>query len=85
MISVFRYTLGQLEGAKTCTVKAGMGNIGLTVDGKPDDYTLDLQAPMGEVAFNGKALGTSYAQQPTAARRVTLTAGMGDVVLTTTE
>ena len=42
-------------------------------------------APMGEVAFNGKALGTSYSQTPTTARRVTLTAGMGDVVLTTTE
>ena len=55
------------------------------VDGKADDYTLDLQASMGEVAFNGKALGTSYSQTPTTARRVTLTAGMGDVVLTTTE
>lgn len=84
-VAMGNFDLGQLEGAKTCTVKAGMGNIGLTVDGKADDYTLDLQASMGEVAFNGKALGTSYSQAPTAARRVTLTAGMGDVVLTTTE
>lgn len=84
-VAMGNFDLGVLEGAKTCTVKAGMGNIGLTVDGKADDYTLDLQASMGEVAFNGKALGTSYTQTPTTARRVTLTAGMGDVVLTTTE
>ena len=84
-VAMGNFDLGQLESAKTCTVKAGMGNIGLTVDGKADDYTLDLQASMGEVAFNGKALGTSYTQTPTTARRVTLTAEMGDVVLTTTE
>ena len=84
-VAMGNFDLGRLESSKTCTVKAGMGNIGLTVDGKADDYTLDLQASMGEVAFNGKALGTSYSQTPTTARRVTLTAGMGDVVLTTTE
>lgn len=84
-VAIGNFDLGRLESSKTCTVKAEMGNIGLTVDGKADDYTLDLQAPMGEVAFNGKALGTSYSQTPTTARRATLTAGMGDVVLTTTE
>ena len=84
-VAMGNFDLGVLEGAKTCHVNAGMGNIGLTVDGKADHYTLDLQASMGEVAFNGKALGTSYNQTPTTARRVTLTAGMGDVVLTTTE
>ena len=84
-VAIGNFDLGRLESSKICTVKAGMGNIGLTVDGKADDYTLDLQAPMGEVAFNGKALGTSYSQTPTTAHRVTLTAGMGDVVLTTTE
>ena len=84
-VAIGNFDLGRLESVKTCTVKAGMGNIGLTVDGKADDYTLDLQASMGEVAFNGKALGTSYNQTPTTARCVTLTAGMGDVVLTTTE
>lgn len=84
-VAIGNFDLGRLESSKTCTVKAGMGNIVLTVDGKADDYTLDLQASMGEVAFNGKALGTSYNQTPTTARRVTLTAGMGDVVLTTTE
>lgn len=84
-VAMGNFDLGVLEGAKTCHVNAGMGNIGLTVDGKPDDYTLDLQAPMGDVAFNGKPLGSSYAQQPTSARTVALTAGMGDVVLTTTE
>ncbi len=84
-VAMGNFDLGRLEGAKTCTVKAGMGNIGLTVDGKPDDYALDLQASMGEVAFNGKPQGTRYTQAPTTARRVTLTAGMGDVVLTTTE
>lgn len=82
-VAMGNFDLGRLESSKICTVKAGMGNIGLTVDGKADDYTLDLQAPMGEVAFNGKALGTSYSQTPTTAHRVTLTAGMGDVVLTT--
>ena len=84
-VAIGNFDLGRLESSKICTAKAGMGNIGLTVDGKADDYTLDLQAPMGEVAFNGKALGTSYSQTPTTARRVTLTAGMGNVVLTTTE
>ena len=84
-VAMGNFDLGRLESSKICTVKAGMGNIGLTVDGKADDYTLDLQAPMGEVSFNGKALGTSYSQTPTTARRVTLTAGMGNVVLTTTE
>lgn len=84
-VAIGNFDLERLESVKNCTVKAGMGNIGLTVDGKADDYTLDLQASMGKVAFNGKALGTSYNQTPTTARRVTLTAGMGDVVLTTTE
>ena len=84
-VAMGNFDLGRLESAKTCTVKAGMGNIGLTVDGKAADYTLDLQAPMGDVAFNGKPLGSSYAQQPTSARTVALTAGMGDVVLTTAE
>ena len=84
-VAMGNFDLGVLVGAKTCHVNAGMGNIGLTVDGKADDYTLDLQAPMGDVAFNGKPLGSSYAQQPTSARTVALTAGMGDVVLTTTE
>ena len=58
-VAMGNFDLGVLVGAKTCHVNAGMGNIGLTVDGKADDYTLDLQASMGEVAFNGKALGTS--------------------------
>ena len=84
-VAMGNFDLGVLEGAKTCHVNAGMGNIGLTVDGKADDYTLDLQASMGDVAFNGKPLGSSYAQQPTSARTVALTAGMGDVVLTTAE
>lgn len=84
-VAMGNFDLGRLENAKTCTVKAGMGNIGLTVDGKADDYALDLQASMGEVAFNGKPQGTRYTQTDTTARSVTLTAGMGDVVLTTTE
>ena len=79
------FDLGRLEGAKTCQVNAGMGNIGLTVDGKADDYALDLQAPMGETAFNGKPQGTRCTQNTTALRTVTLAANMGDVVLTTTE
>lgn len=84
-VAMGNFDLGRLEGAKTCTVKAGMGSIGLTVDGKPDDYTLNLQAPMGEVALNGKTLGTNYTQKPAATRSVTLSAGMGDAVLTTTQ
>ena len=84
-VAMGNFDLGRLENAKTCTVKAGMGNIGLTVDGKADDYTLDLQASMGDVVFNGKVLGSSYGHAPTTARTVILTAGMGDVVLTTTE
>ena len=79
------FDLGRLEGAKTCQVNAGMGDIGLTVDGKADDYALDLQAPMGETAFNGKPQGTRCTQNTNALRTVTLAANMGDVVLTTTE
>ena len=84
-VAMGNFDLGRLEGAKTCQVNAGMGNIGLTVDGKADDYALDLQAPMGETAFNGKLQGTRCIQNTTALRTVTLTANMGDVVLTTTE
>ncbi len=84
-VSMGNFDLGVLEGAQTCSVNAGMGNIGLTVDGKADNYTLDLQASMGEVAFNGKQLGSSYTQKGSASRSVTLTAGMGDVVLTTAQ
>ena len=84
-VAMGNFDLGRLEGAKTCQVNAGMGNIGLTVDGKADDYALDLQAPMGETAFNGKPQGTRCTQNTTAPRTVTLAANMGDVVLTTTE
>lgn len=84
-VAMGNFDLGLLENAKTCKVNAGMGNIGLTVDGKADAYALDLQAPMGEVAFNGKPQGTRYTQTDTTTRTVTLTAGMGDVVLTTKE
>ena len=84
-VAMGNFDLGRLEGAKTCQVNTGMGNIGLTVDGKADDYALDLQAPMGETAFNGKPQGTRCTQNTTAPRTVTLAANMGDVVLTTTE
>ena len=84
-VAMGNFDLGRLEGAKTCQVNAGMGDIGLTVDGKADDYALDLQAPMGETAFNGKPQGTRCTQNTTALRTVTLAAAMGDVVLTTTE
>jgi len=84
-VAMGNFDLGRLEGAKTCRVNTGMGNIGLTVDGKADDYALDLQAPMGETAFNGKPQGTRCTQNTTAPRTVTLAANMGDVVLTTTE
>ena len=84
-VAMGNFDLGRLEGAKSCQVNAGMGNIGLTVDGKADDYALDLQAPMGETAFNGKPQGTRCTQNTTAPRTVTLAANMGDVVLTTTE
>ena len=84
-VAMGNFDLGVLEGAKTCTVRAGMGNIGLTVDGKPDAYALDLRSPMGTVAFNGQVMGNSCTQNTDAARSVTLTAEMGDVVLTTAQ
>ncbi len=62
-----------------------MGDIGLTVDGRPDDYALDLQTSMGNVMFNGKTMSSIYTQTAAAPRSVTLTAPMGDVVLTTTQ
>ena len=84
-VAMGNFDLGVLEGAKTCTVRAEMGNIGLTVDGKPDAYALDLHSPMGTVAFNGQVMGDSCTQNTGASRSVTLTAGMGDVVLTTAQ
>ena len=46
-VAIGNFDLGRLESSKICTAKAGMGNIGLTVDGKADDYTLDLAGPDG--------------------------------------
>ena len=84
-VAIGNFNLGRLESVKTCTVKAGMGNIGLTVDGRPDDYALDLQTSMGNVVFNGRTMSSIYTQTAAAPRSVTLTASMGDVVLTTTQ
>lgn len=84
-VSMGNFDLGLLEGVQTAKVEAAMGNIGLTVDGKPDDYTLDLQSSMGDVVFNGRVMSSTYTQTATVSRSVTLTASMGDVVLTTTQ
>lgn len=84
-ISMGDFDLGLLAGVETAKVGAAMGNIGLTVDGKPDDYALDLQTSMGDVVFNGRAMASIYTHNSSAARSVTLTASMGDVVLTTTQ
>ena len=84
-VSMGNFDLGLLEGVQTAKVEAGMGNIGLTVDGKPDDYALDLQSSMGDVVFNGRKMSSTYTQMADAPRSVTLTASMGDVVLTTTQ
>lgn len=84
-VSMGNFDLGLLVGAQTAEVEAAMGNIGLTVDGKPEDYALDLQTSLGDVVFNGQTVSNIYTQTATAPRRVTLTASMGDVVLTTTQ
>ncbi len=84
-ISMGNFDLGLLAGVQTARVEAAMGNIGLTVDGKPDDYGLDLQTSMGDVVFNGRTMSSTYTQTAAAPRSVTLTAPMGDVVLTTTQ
>lgn len=84
-ISMGDFDLGLLAGVETAKVEAGMGNIGLTVDGRPDDYALDLQTSMGNVVFNGRTMSSIYTQTAAAPRSVTLTASMGDVVLTTTQ
>ena len=84
-ISMGDFDLGLLAGVETAKVGAAMGNIGLTVDGKPDDYALDLQTSMGDVVFNGRAMASIYTHNSSAARSVTLTASMGDGVLTTTQ
>lgn len=51
-ISMGDFDLGLLAGVETAKVEAAMGNIGLTVDGRPDDYALDLQTSMGNVMCN---------------------------------
>ena len=84
-ISMGDFDLGLLAGVETAKVEAAMGNIGLTVDGRPDDYALDLQTSMGNVMFNGRTMSSTYTQTAAAPRSVTLTAPMGDVVLTTTQ
>lgn len=84
-ISMGNFDLGLLAGVETAKVEAAMGDIGLTVDGRPDDYALDLQTSMGNVMFNGRTMSSTYTQTAAAPRSVTLTAPMGDVVLTTTQ
>lgn len=84
-ISMGDFDLGLLSGVETAKVEAAMGDIGLTVDGRPDDYALDLQTSMGNVMFNGRTMSSIYTQTAAAPRSVTLTASMGDVVLTTTQ
>lgn len=84
-VSMGNFDLGLLAGVQTAMVEAAMGDIGLTVDGRPDDYALDLQTSMGNVVFNGRTMSSIYTQTAAAPRSVTLTAPMGDVVLTTTQ
>ena len=84
-VSMGNFDLGLLAGVQTAMVEAAMGDIGLTVDGRPDDYALDLQTSMGNVMFNGRTMSSIYTQTAAAPRSVTLTAPMGDVVLTTTQ
>ena len=84
-ISMGDFDLGLLAGVETAKVEAAMGDIGLTVDGRPDDYALDLQTSMGNVVFNGRTMSTTYTQTAAAPRSVTLAASMGDVVLMTTQ
>ena len=84
-ISMGDFDLGLLAGVETAKVEAAMGDIGLTVDGRPDDYALDLQTSMGNVMFNGRTMSSIYTQTAAAPRSVTLTAPMGDVVLATTQ
>ncbi|WP_418537953.1 HAAS signaling domain-containing protein [Gemmiger sp.] len=84
-ISMGDFDLGLLAGVETAKVEAAMGDIGLTVDGRPNDYALDLQTSMGNVVFNGRTMSSIYTQTAAAPRSVTLTASMGDVVLTTTQ
>lgn len=84
-VSMGNFDLGLLAGVQTAMVEAAMGDIGLTVDGRPDDYALDLQTSMGNVMFNGRTMSSIYTQTAAAPRSVILTAPMGDVVLTTTQ
>lgn len=84
-VSMGNFDLGLLAGVQTAMVEAAMGDIGLTVDGRPDDYALDLRTSMGNVVFNGRTMSSIYTQTAAAPRSVTLTASMGDVVLTTTQ
>ena len=84
-VSMGNFDLGLLAGVQTAMVEAAMGDIGLTVDGRPDDYALDLQTSMGNVVFNGRTMSSTYTQTAAAPRSVTLAASMGDVVLMTTQ
>ena len=84
-VSMGNFDLGLLAGVETAKVEAAMGDIGLTVDGRPDDYALNLQTSMGNVVFNDRTMSSTYTQTAAAPRSVTLAASMGDVVLMTTQ
>ena len=48
------FELGKLNGAQTIAIENSMGNVGLTVDGGADEYSIDIQSDMGDTAFNGQ-------------------------------
>ena len=74
-------TLGRLENPQACSVQADMGDIDIKLNGKADDYTLELQSALGDVSFNGKSMGNSHTQAVDTNRSITLTASLGDVAL----
>ena len=77
------FELGKLNGAQTIAIENSMGNVGLTVDGGADEYSIDIQSDMGDTAFNGQTYPGGYLREKENARSLTVRTAMGNVAVTT--
>ena len=83
VIDMGTFELGKLNGAQTIAIENSMGNVGLTVDGGADEYSIDIQSDMGDTAFNGQTYPGGYLREKENARSLTVRTAMGNVAVTT--
>lgn len=74
---------GTVEG--DITAQADMGNIEVELEGKEEDYSIELEADMGEVTYEGQKQsgrgGSFSCHQENAVGNITLNCDMGNVEL----